>query len=157
MAAGALGFVLYLMLAMVALRVERRRSPAVIVTALAVAGYPATLALAILWWERPSLWAVSATYAFAVLVFLMAFGAIYKSVSLRILADLSRRPGWRESRRDLLARYIERESYQSRLAVLAEEGLAVDDATGFRLTGKGRRLARVARALQRAWKIDRSG
>jgi hypothetical protein len=127
------------------------------VTVLAVAGYPAALAVAVLGWPRPSLWAVSATYAVTVLTFLMAFGAIYKSVSLRILADLSRRPGWRESRRDLLARYIERESYRSRLAVLTDEGLAVRDAAGFQLTGKGRRLARLARGLQKAWRIDRSG
>jgi len=102
-------------------------------------------------------WPVSATYWFLALCFLTAFGAIYKSISLRILLDLLNRPDRSERLEAILDRYVRRESYQARLSILVADGLATQETAGFRLTPKGRRIAALVRALQRFFRIERSG
>ncbi len=93
----------------------------------------------------------------ALLCFLMAFGGIYKSISLRILLDLLNRPNRCDRYETILNRYVERESYQGRLRILIGDGLATRVPAGFQLTRKGRRIAAAAHALQRLFKIGTSG
>jgi hypothetical protein len=107
--------------------------------------------------QRVLFWPLSASYWFLTLCFLMAFGAIYKSISLRILLDLLDRPNRSESGEAILKRYVQHESYRDRLRILVTDGLATREHAGFQLTRKGRRIAATARAVQRLFRIERSG
>jgi hypothetical protein len=100
---------------------------------------------------------VSIVFWFTALLFLMAFGALYKSISLRILLDLLDRPGQAGLYSAILGRYVAAESFESRLAVMQENGFAVLTPAGYALTDKGRRLARLVGALHRLFAIERSG
>ena len=117
----------------------------------------AVLAIAMLSGGVVMFWHLSATYWFLVLCFLMVFGAVYKSISLRILADLLKQPTRSELYACILGRYIEQESYMSRLEVMMSNGLAVRLPAGFQLTAKGRRIAAIIYTIQQAFNIQRSG
>ena len=75
--------------------------------------------------RNANFWIVSVAFWFPSLVFLMCFGAVYKSVSLRILLDLRARPGEMDRYSAVLARYVMTESFESRLHVMDENGLAI--------------------------------
>jgi membrane-bound metal-dependent hydrolase YbcI (DUF457 family) len=91
-ALAGLAVALWLAVALALLR-TMRRSPALIMTSSAILVYLALLAGAV----APVLiafWPLSAAYWFLALCVLMPFGALYKSVSLRMLGDLSRAAGY---------------------------------------------------------------
>src|SRR5205823_13309236 len=102
-------------------------------------------------------WALSAAYWFLVLSFLMVFGAIYKSISLRILLDLLERPQHRDSYEAILDRYVVHESYRDRTRILIAHGLATFGDPGLHLTRRGQRIAVGVSQLQRFFKIKESG
>ncbi len=154
---GAAGFTAYLGTLLVMLRVSHRTTPALVVTASALAVYGAMIVVAASLGRTVLFWPVSATYWFLAACFLMGFGAIYKSISLRILLDLLNRPGRADRYEGILNRYVQEESYQRRLSVLQEAGLAIRGTVGYEVTPKGRRLASIIDALQRLFKIESSG
>jgi len=102
-------------------------------------------------------WPLFASYSLLSLTFLLAFGAVYKSISLRILGDLLQRPGRSDDYQGILARYIEEESYRARLSLLLSEGLATREDARLRLTPRGWRLANAVSTLQRFFAIRSSG
>jgi hypothetical protein len=102
-------------------------------------------------------WPLFASYSLLSLTFLLAFGAVYKSISLRILSDLLQRPERSDDYQAILARFIEDESYGARLSLLVSEGLAEREDSRFRLTPKGWRLAKVVSSVQRFFAIRSSG
>ena len=83
----------------------------------------------------------------------MGFGAVYKSISLRILLRLLERPGHAEDYAAVLARYVTDESFESRLKVMEAYGFAQFTPGGYALTEKGRRLAQTIDWLQRLFAI----
>ena len=87
----------------------------------------------------------------------MLFGALYKSVSLRMLGDLSKTTGHALPEQELLARYIEEDSFGRRVAILLEQGHAERTAEGLALSSKGRRIAAAIDRLQQAFAIRASG
>jgi hypothetical protein len=153
--AGA-GVLLWLGSVLVLLRVMRR-SPALIVIAAAALVYVALLVAAAAMPVRVAFWPLSAAYGFVTLCLLMVFGALYKSVSLRMLGDLSKVAGHAMPEQELLARYIEEDSFGRRVAILLEQGHAERTADGLRLSPKGRRIASFIHLLQRAFAIRASG
>lgn len=151
------GFAGYLALVLVALRIAGATPPAIVVILAAFAAYLG-MAVIVTVVSPPFLfWPSSAVYWFLAICFLMVFGAIYKSISLRILAELSMRPGRRDDYQAILGRYVHRESFQGRVRILVADGMATDRQNGLALTQKGRRIARAVAALQRLFKIERSG
>jgi len=150
------GFTGYLALVLVALRLSNA-APAVIVIASAFAAYLGmTVAVAAV--SPPFLfWPTSAVYWFLSICFLMVFGAVYKSISLRILAELCMRPGRRDDYQAILGRSVHSERFKGRVRILIADGLATDDGDGLMLTRKGRRIAGAVAALQRLFRIERSG
>ena len=102
-------------------------------------------------------WSLSAAYWFLVLCVLMPFGALYKSVSLRMLGELSRAAGRALPEQQLLARYIEEDSFGRRVDILLAQGHAERESERLRLTAKGRRTAAGIRLLQRTLAIRTSG
>jgi hypothetical protein len=152
--AGA-GVLLWLALVPVLLRVSKR-SPALIVITSAPLVYVALLAASIAMPRRLAFWPFSAAYGFLTLCLLMLFGALYKSVSLRILGDLSKAAGHALPQQELLARSIE-DSFGRRVAILLEQGHAERTAKGLELSNKGRRIAAGIHRLQQAFAIRASG
>jgi hypothetical protein len=150
------GFVCYLGVSMLLLR-RSSASPAVVVTLAALAMYPATLAATLLLGRTIGFWPFSAAYWFLSLIFLMVFGAVYKSISLRILLDLLERPGRSDEYAAVMQRYVSEESFERRLLVMLDAGLAARGADGFRLTEKGRRISSIVRRVQAVFAIEASG
>lgn len=153
---GILGFVGYFAVVVLSLRIWATKAAAVaILSALAV--YPVSLVIFPLAGQTVMFLPVSATYWCFTLIFLMAFGAIYKSISLRILGDLLGQPGYVENYDAVLRRYVASESFEHRLGVMQSSGFATCQDGYFRLTPKGRAVAFFARSIQRMFGIERSG
>jgi hypothetical protein len=151
------GFVLYLAIVAGALRQSWARSPARIAVGSALLAYVGVVGSAALLGRGANFWLLSTFYWFPAMVFLMVFGAVYKSISLRILLDLLARPAYAELYSGLLVRYVETESFERRLEVMLENSFATLTPDGYALTDKGRRLARGVTALQRLFAIKQSG
>jgi DNA-binding HxlR family transcriptional regulator len=154
---GGLGFLLYLACVVIMLRIACAAGPSRIVIGAAVIVGIVTVVGALV--VRPVIlfWPLFASYSLLSLTFLLVFGAVYKSISLRILGDLLQRPERSDDYQRILARYIEEESYRARLSLLVSEGLAEREDARFRLTPKGGRLAKAVSNLQRFFVIRSSG
>jgi hypothetical protein len=151
------GFIIYLVLTPFVIRAINRAAPALIVVLCAMLIYAVLLFVGAITFAPLYFWIFSATYWFFSLCFLMVFGAIYKSVSLRLLLDLLNRPGHADSYQAVLDRYVRQESYQDRLQIMVKEGFAVRDLQKFVLAPKGRLIAAVVINLQKAFRIEKSG
>jgi len=153
---GGAGALLWFAIVLVLLRLSRR-SPALIVVASAALVYVALLVGLPAIFHRLEFWPFSAAYGFLTLCALMLFGALHKSVSLRMLGDLSKAKGHALPEQELLARYIEEDSFSRRVAILLEQGHAERTPDGLNLSSKGRRIAAGIYGLQRAFAIRASG
>jgi hypothetical protein len=156
-ALGAAGFVFYVAALAVMLRRRGRAAPALVAIGVALLAYVVMLVAAVGVNRPVNFWEISAIFWFPTMVFLMAFGALYKSVSLRILVDLLDAPGNAELGSTILQRYIATESFQARLALMLENKWTIRSSAGYALTRTGRRLARLAAVSQRMFAIQRSG
>lgn len=154
---GLAGFVIYLGTIALALRQSWARSPAGIVTGAALLVYVIVIAAATLFDRGANFWLLSIFFWFPTVVVLMIFGAVYKSISLRILMYLLGRPAHTELYSAVLARYVEAESFERRLDVMLEAGFATLTPEGYALTDNGRRLTRGLSAVQKLFAIKRSG
>jgi len=154
---GTLGFTVYLVAILGLLRLPIPGSPALVVVGTAIVVYVGTAAAGAALVAPVPFWAMSATYWFLALCFLMAFGAIYKSISLRILLHLLDRPDRAERRDAIMSRYVQTDSYRGRLEVLITQRLATRERAAFRLTPRGQRIAAVAAGCQRLFRIEQSG
>ena len=154
---GGLGFLLYLVVAVIMLRRAHAVGPSRIVIGAAVIVGIVTVAGALVMRPVIFFWPLFASYSLLSLMFLLAFGAVYKSISLRILGDLLQRPERSDDYQRIVARYIEEESYRARLSLLVSEGLAEREDSRFRLTPKGWRLAKAIASVQRFFAIRSSG
>jgi hypothetical protein len=142
----------------VALMLRRvKASPAGVAIASSIAIYLVLLALIFVLRVPAAFWGLSISYWFVAVSFLMVFGAVYKSVSLRMVLDLYERPGRSAPEAAIKAGYVEADSFESRLGVIVESGFAEEAEDGYVLLAKGRRVARLAAALQKAFAIERSG
>jgi hypothetical protein len=154
---GLVGFAIYLVLMPFLLRLCSRTPPALLVIVFSVLIYLILLAAAKFVAIPLFFWVFSAAYWFFSLCFLMVFGAVYKSISLRILLDLYHCTGHANSYQAVLDRYVRHESYQDRLQIMVGERFASLDERGFSLAPKGRRIAAVVMCLQKIFRIEKSG
>lgn len=152
--AGAGALIVFIALAV---RLNRRRSPAALAVLGALVLYPATVAVAWALANGYSFWAISIAYWFAAIVVLMVFGAVYKSVSLRMMLHLLQSPARTTDTGTLIRDYIQDDSFERRLMVAEENGFAERTPSGFVLRAKGRRLAAIVNGVQRAFAIETSG
>jgi hypothetical protein len=154
---GLSGFLLYFVAVAVLLRLARGVGPVLIVLGSVVPVGIVALALFLGLGQRVNFWMYVAGYCFFVLSFLMAFGAIYKSISLRILLDLARKPERTDTYENVLRRYIAEESFHDRLAVIERQQFATRLGDGFVLTQRGWRVAKSLQSIQKFYRIARSG
>ena len=141
----------------VILRVSRRE-PAVLVLGFVPVVLVCGELLAFAVGAGVNLWSMAAAYCFFALCFLMAFGAIYKSLSLYILLEIRRTSGSGVEESALSELYIKRESFSDRLNILTEKGLAAPSLAGrWELSPRGRNVAVFVSGLQHLYCIRKSG
>lgn len=154
---GWLFCVIYILTTALVVRVARSYSPALLAVGLSFLGYLALLVSALFALGTNSFWSISVSYWFGCLCFLMVFGAVYKSISLRVLDQISQSPTDRLDEAVLSGEYIKSDSFDRRLTVILENGYAEKTELGFSLLPKGQRLARIVRWFHRTFSIERSG
>lgn len=155
--AGGVWFLLYAGTVYVLVRAAPRRSPASIALAAACLFAVGSLPASALTPADGNYWRILAVFVFWTLCYLMAFGATYKSLSLRILWDLYQAPSRRLAMDAVFSRYIENESLEARLQAIVSQGFATASEGGFSLTPRGYRIAVAAQYLQRLYCIENSG
>ncbi len=154
---GLVTFIVYVVAIATLLRAFPQWGPSTVVVGLAVfLTFTAPVILFVL--GRPvNIWAFLCSYFFFTLCFLMAFGALFKSVSLRMLSDLANKPGRSESYDRLFGDYVTGDSFADRLAIAQNKQFALKEGSRYRLTERGRVLATNVRNVQRLFGITRSG
>jgi hypothetical protein len=85
-------------------------------------------------------WDASSIFGFGVMMYVFAFGAVYKSVSLQILLELTRRPGGAVALSTITDSLVS-ELICGRIEDLTDRGLVARDATSFAATDTGQTLA----------------
>lgn len=154
---GFAAFVFYLLAVLILLRVCPERTALRVVVLAAVFFAPLSAAALTLSGLEANFWSFTVSYSFFTLCFLMAFGAIYKSISLRMMMDLLKRPGHANDMDVIVKNYLTEDSFQDRLAVV-QQNFLVDRTEGwYVLTVKGRAFAGRIRCVQRLFNITKSG
>ncbi len=88
----------------------------------------------------------------------MVFGAVYKSISLRMMLHLLNRPKKSDYYDAILQNYIKDQSYTNRISILLEkEMIAESEKDTFSITKKGAFYARNLWLIQQVFSIKESG
>jgi hypothetical protein len=153
---GITWFLLFAVSVSAAIELKPARSPAALAVG-AAAIYAAIFPLNSFMPISGNIWRAFILFCFLTVSYLMVFGAVYKSVSLRMLLDLLHAPSHRLAKKELNRKYIEQESFEGRINVMLSQGLADRRDGKLLLTAKGRRVARVTHGLQRTFGIHKSG
>jgi hypothetical protein len=155
-ACGAGSFAIWAALALVALRLPGRRGPVVRLAGLALLVHPGATAAAVLFTDAPPYWYGAALSWCGFIFVLFASCAVYKSVSLAILAELARQPDHSVPLDEISDRHVLAD-FLGRIRIRVEAGLVARSGDRFHLTDAGRRLARRVAAVQGLFGVARSG
>jgi hypothetical protein len=149
-------FLFHVAVSLVWLRRPGRFSPVARHAASALATHAIGVILAA-WWVGPfAYWSAAAVSGFGAVVWLFAYSAVYKSVSLRILRELSRSPGQTLALSTIVEEYV-RPEFEYRALVLVRMGCARETERGYEVTRKGIDLATRLAVVQWAFGITASG
>jgi len=154
---GIIAFCGFGALLLVLLRAFHKVEAIFVVLLAALLVYPVSLAGFVGLAHPVNFWVFSTSYWFFVLSFLMGFGAIYKSLSLRMLLTLLETPTHEHSAESFRKEYIFGDSFNNRLQLMVDQGLAEQTDDGLSLTVRGANWANRLVTLQRAFGIMRSG
>ena len=116
-------FVFHVAVSLVWLRRPGRTAPVAHHAASALGTHAIGVTLAACWVGPFAYWSAAAVSGFGAVVWLFAYSAVYKSVSLRILRELSRSPGQVLPIETIVDRYV-RPEFASRALVLVRMGCA---------------------------------
>ena len=153
---GAACFAVHAVLTLVLLRLPGRLSPvARHGFSFAMTNALGVIAVAV-WFGPAPYWPIAASSGCGAAIWLFAFSAVYKSVSLRILSQLAQIETHSLSFEVVTAKYVHPE-FEARVALL--QALMCADLTteGYLLSTHGARMATRIRTVQRLFGIDRSG
>ena len=153
---GAVSFGGHILLTLILLRLPGRVSPVARHAGSAAATHIAGVVVGGCVVAAFPYWPLAAVTGFGAVVWLFAFSAVYKSVSLRILSQLARTPGNAIPFPVVTASYVVPE-FEARVIVLEQMGCAAVVGTEHRLTLKGAAMARRIKVVQRLCGIERSG
>jgi hypothetical protein len=101
-------------------------------------------------------WPAAAVSGFGAVCWLFAFSAVYKSVSLRILAELEQSPGRAMPLETITEDYV-RPEFESRVAVLVRMDCVEELEGCYMTTPKGTHTARRIATVHRVFGIVASG
>ena len=152
--AGSLGS--HLLLSLLLLRLPGRVAPVARHAGSAAVTHLAGVVIAGITFGPITYWPIAAVSGFGSVVWLFAFSAVYKSVSLRILTHLDEVPGNAIPFQEVTASFVLPE-FQSRVKVLEAMGCTKATTDGYALTEKGGLMARRILAVQWVCGIERSG
>jgi hypothetical protein len=159
-ACGLAGILLFTMLAPLMQVIARRAvSPIAPVTILAIAAivsHLASLLLGVMTVRQFQYWNAASIFGFGVMLYVFAFGAVYKSVSLELLLDLARRPGHAATLSDVVERRIA-DIFRGRIEILVDGGQVERAGSSFVVTPAGRALAGRVAQIRRAFAIGDTG
>jgi len=158
-------FGLYCAAAAIALRTPAAMAPALVVCATGAGVYLAGLfiypVISPVFYPGAGgeldFWRYSSLYWFLALCFIIGFGLVYKSVSIRVLSHLERRPGHSMPRKELAEDFLHSQMFSNRFKVLVATGWMEESGEGLVLTESGRRLAGRIQMIQNAFRIHQSG
>lgn len=91
------------------------------------------------------------------ILYMPFFYAITNSLSVRTLITILRAPGSEISLDRLKAEFASRELVQKRLDAMVLSGLLSRDGSEYRLTKKGRRIARTFNPIKALWRLGPGG
>ena len=103
-----------------------------------------------------NVWNGTAIIGFGGVAFLFLFSAVYKSVSIRMLASLAGSESGQVSYPALTASLV-RPQFASRVSVLLDMGYVAEREGRYCITHSGRLFAKRWRCVQKLFGIDRSG
>lgn len=155
-AAAVASWLAFLALTSLALRLREGRE-ALTVLIIAAACAPTGLIWPLVTGESLAFFAYVTVYGFLTAMSLLVFGALYKSISIKIITDLYDSPHRARDYNQVFQVYVANESFDSRIGVMQESGLAHKTADGFVLSSKGRRIATFVRRIQYLLAIEISG
>jgi hypothetical protein len=159
-ACGLAGILLLAVLAPFMQAVARRAispiAPVAILAIAAVVSHVASVLLGVMTVRQFQYWNAASIFGFGAMLYVFAFGAVYKSVSLEILLDLARRPGRAATLADIVDRKVP-EIFRGRTDILISDGLVECARSGFVVTGAGRAIAGRIAQIRRAFAVGDSG
>lgn len=151
-------FGIYLTIILILLRIVRNISPTIIVCTSAIFVYSLGLIVISITGWHVYFFSFSSIYWFLTLTLLMIFGAVYKSISLRMMLHLLHKPDKTDFYATILQNYIKNQSYLNRIDILLEKKLIKQSGNAsFNLTKRGNRFARQLWLMQKLFCIKESG
>ncbi|MBE9116872.1 hypothetical protein IQ249_13275 [Lusitaniella coriacea LEGE 07157] len=153
---GAATFFLYALTVLILLRLPLSLPPIIVHFSLALVIHIITVLTCFIVFETLPYWHGAALYWFCFNLYLFAYSAVYKSISLNILLSLARRPSQSATIEEISAIYVQ-PSFQERIEILQNAGYVLSKNSTFELTQKGKHLARRIAVVQRLFGIEQSG
>lgn len=96
------------------------------------------------------------TFTCLLILYVPAVYVIQTSVSVDTIVELARRHGVTPTE-DLYGRFAGRAAAERRLATLCSNGYALMDGLTYRITPRGRSIAKISRAVKRFWRLGSGG
>ncbi|MDE2473149.1 MAG: hypothetical protein KGL35_31690 [Bradyrhizobium sp.] len=154
------GVLLFTILAPALQAIARRAGSSVAPVALlaiaAVMSHMICVALGAFSLQHFQYWNTASIFAFGVMLYVFAFGAVYKSVSLEILLDLAQRPERATSVSDIVDRKVP-EIFRGRTDILVSGGQVERTGTRFAVTATGHATATRIAMLRDIFGIGDTG
>jgi hypothetical protein len=154
--AGLAGLTVFACAALIVLRLPARMAPVTRLALLALAVH-AGVCLAMFWlMPDATYWHGAALYWFGFNCYLYAFGAVYKSVSLRLLGNLAKAPGHALSLKTIVDTLVA-PLFADRMALLVDTGLAHTANGATTPTPQGTKTAERIGTAQAIMGVGQSG
>jgi hypothetical protein len=131
-------------------------APVILLAIAAVVSHGLGVVLGILTVPQFQYWDAASIFAFCVMTYVFAFGAVYKSVSLEILLGLLNRPERRASLSEVVERQVPH-LFQGRAQILIDGGLVEQIDSRFTPSAAGRNTAGRIGWLRRIFGIGDTG
>jgi hypothetical protein len=159
-ACGLAGILLFAIAAPVMQIIARKSgssvAPVSILAIAAVVSHLASIALGGMIVQTFQYWNAASIFAFGVMLYIFAFGAVYKSVSLEILLDLAQRSGHAAELVDIVDRKVP-EIFRGRTQILVSGGQVETVGPNFAVTERGRATAGRIATMRSVFAIGDSG
>ena len=122
----------------------------------AVISHAASVLLGFATVQQFQYWNAASLFSFGAMLYVFAFGAVYKSVSLEILLDLAQRPGHTAALSDIVDRKVP-EIFRGRTDILVSGGQVERTGASFAVTAAGRAVAARIAQMRSAFAIGDTG
>jgi hypothetical protein len=157
---GLMGFAVFVVMAPAMQLIARRAAlsvpPVAILAIAALVSHFACVLLGAATLQQFQYWDAASVFGFGVMIYVFAFGAVYKSVSLELLLGLAQRPGRGVSLSHIIDRQVP-DIFRGRTEILVAGGLAERIGPSFVATAAGLKLAGRIAGIRRAFAIGDTG